>query len=548
MHIDVINTRAGFDALRDNWDQVFMADPHAQHFLSFTWLKAYLRRRGRWFILALREKAEGSAYVAFFPLRVITQQDKKTGRFFDEIIMAGNFAADYTGFITLPAYEHHAVAGFCAFLKQQSWTHLKLEYMCGPLSRRDAMIRALQGPQVMFRDSTPKSLNDINNCVCPVVTLPASFDEYLETSMSSQTRQKLRRFLRKVEGDPSYHISFATHETIARDMDILFKFWRAKWAPYKGKDRAEKIIVSTRDMLMDCFRDGTLEVPVLWYEDRPLGALANIIDKSKGVVLFYITGRDETWTTPSPGLVLHGFCIRRAIEMGFREYDFLRGNEPYKYMFGPWERTISCTQFRTRSGENLNGRLHPFSIRFVYEQALKFYKAGEKAKSEVAFRQVLETVPDHRGAEFGLANLLFEKGEFHEAEASYLAISRAVEDPVPALLRLGETRLAQKDFPGAIRAFQDVTSRAPFHHEALYKCGIALVAAGRRNEAAAIFEKLQNFHSDDAANMHYAEKAKSALSRLRAFVAPPSILAGSVVLAGTDSDQPRHWPPPRVLH
>lgn len=548
MHIDVIETRAGFDALRENWDQVFLADPYAQHFLSFTWLRSYLRRRGRWFILALREKAEGSAYVAFFPLRVITQQDKKTGRFFDEIIMAGNFAADYTGFLTRPEYEHHAVAGFCTFLKKQCWTHLKLDYIGGPPSRREALIRALQGPLVMFRDSTPKSLNDINNCVCPVVTLPATFDEYLETSMSSQTRQKLRRFLRKVESDPEFRISFATSETVDRDMTILFDFWRTKWAPFKGKDRAERIIASTREMLMDCFRDGTLEVPVLWHADRPLGALANIIDHRKGVVLFYITGRDESWTTPSPGLVLHGHCIRRAIEMGFKEYDFLRGNEPYKYMFGPWERPISCTQFKTRSGENLNGRLHPYSVRFVYEQALKLYKAGEKAKSEIAFRQVLETVPTHSGAEFGLANLLFEKGDFHEAELSYLSISQTVADPLPALLRLGETRLAQKDYSGAIRAFQDVTTRAPFHHEALYKCGIALVAAGRRNEAAAIFETLQNYHSDESANLQYAEKAKSALARIRAFVAPSATLAGSLMLTGQEGEQNRRWVAPRVLH
>ena len=89
MRIDIIDTDAGFDAIRENWDSVFMEDPYAQHFLSWVWLKTYMGRRRRWFILALRERAEGSPYVAFFPLRVVTQQDKKTGRFIDEIIMAG---------------------------------------------------------------------------------------------------------------------------------------------------------------------------------------------------------------------------------------------------------------------------------------------------------------------------------------------------------------------------------------------------------------------------------------------------------------------------
>jgi CelD/BcsL family acetyltransferase involved in cellulose biosynthesis len=90
-------------------------------------------------------------------------------------------------------------------------------------------------------------------------------------------------------------------------------------------------------MLMDVYIRGDLEVPVLWFGDQPLGALANIIDRQKKSILFYITGRDENWKTPSPGLVLHGHCIRRAIEQGFRTYDFLRGNEPYKYFLGPEE-------------------------------------------------------------------------------------------------------------------------------------------------------------------------------------------------------------------
>lgn len=299
-------------------------------------------RRKRWFILALRERPEGSPYVAFFPLRIVTEPDKKTGRFHDSIVMAGNAAADYTGFITLPDYENHAVAGFCSYIRQQNWTELKLDYLSGPPERHSAMIRALQGPLVMFRDNMPTNPYNINNCICPVVSLPDTFDSYLDSHMSSQTRQKLRRFLRKVEGDDEYRITFATKETIKRDMDILFDFWRIRWAPHKGKERTELLIGATRQMLMDVYIRGDLEVPVLWFGDQPLGALANIIDRQKKSVLFYITGRDENWKTPSPGLVLHGHCIRRAIEQGFKTYDFLRGNEPYKYFFGPEEQSSAA--------------------------------------------------------------------------------------------------------------------------------------------------------------------------------------------------------------
>ncbi|MGO8470091.1 cellulose biosynthesis protein, partial [Rhizobium leguminosarum] len=69
--------------------------------------------RRRWFILALRERDPEAPYVAFFPLRLITHLNEKTGLFYDEIIMAGNFAADYTGFIVSPVlmFEKRSKAG-----------------------------------------------------------------------------------------------------------------------------------------------------------------------------------------------------------------------------------------------------------------------------------------------------------------------------------------------------------------------------------------------------------------------------------------------------
>jgi CelD/BcsL family acetyltransferase involved in cellulose biosynthesis len=47
-----------------------------------------------------------------------------------------------------------------------------------------------------------------------------------------------------------------------------------------------------------------------------------------------MTGRDETFEAPPAGMILHAYSIRHAIKQGFIEYDFLRGNEPYKYAWG----------------------------------------------------------------------------------------------------------------------------------------------------------------------------------------------------------------------
>ena len=514
MRIDVIDTEAGFDGLREQWERVYGNDPYAQHFLSWIWLKPYLARRNRWFVLALREKPEGSPYVAFFPLRVVTQHDEKTGQFIDEIIMAGNCSADYTGFLAEPAYEQNAIEGFSQYLKQQNWTHLKVEFFYGPQERRDAFLRALEGPDVMFRDSSPKNAENIDNCICPVVHLPDSFDAYLDTSMSSQTRQKLRRFMRKVEADENYRITMATPETIERDLDILFRFWRIKWLAKKGEERTDRLIAGTRTLLMDSFATGNLDVPVLWHGDRPLGVLANMIDRQKKSVLFYITGRDEEWKTPSPGLILHAHCIRKAIAEGFKTYDFLRGTEPYKYMFGPQERQLSCTIFRSRTGRNLGEVINRRSVDFIYERALDMYRRGDKAYAEAAFKQLLATVPGHIGAEFGLASLTFDRGMLSEAEAAFTALIGRVKDPAPVYLKLGETQLALGTYDQAAKTFGKIIQIAPYDAQAYYKQGVALAGAGRKDEAARSFSMIEQFNYDDPKQQAYAEKARDALRRI----------------------------------
>ena len=126
MHIDVIETLEGFDRLEANWNGVYDADPDAHLFLSWTWLSGWLRQiSGPWLVLAVREHGEGSPYVAFMPLRLQVKQTDAQLR--NEVNMAGNFAADYTGILCAPDLDHQAIPAFARYLKQMSWGRLNLE-------------------------------------------------------------------------------------------------------------------------------------------------------------------------------------------------------------------------------------------------------------------------------------------------------------------------------------------------------------------------------------------------------------------------------------
>ena len=58
----------------------------------------------------------------------------------------------------------------------------------------------------------------------------------------------------------------------------------------------------------------------------------------RGEILFFLAVRDAEAERASTGLLLHAEAIRAAIGGGFRVYDFLRGDEPYKLQLGGVDR------------------------------------------------------------------------------------------------------------------------------------------------------------------------------------------------------------------
>ncbi|ODS03585.1 hypothetical protein AUC71_08895 [Methyloceanibacter marginalis] len=299
MRVDVIDTHQALLDIRENWEAVYASDPEAQFFLSWTWISHWLDGdRSQWFILAAAPDGS-SDYVAFFPLRLRTRMRKAGGGFYNEISLAGRGLSDYSGLITRPECEGEAVPAFSRFLRRANWAALTLEFFRSSSNRLERLLRSL--PAKNFRRIEIPAVNkpdNVNNLVCPYTSLPDSWDAYL-TGLGSNTRQKMRRFLRKVDDGQEYRITIAKADTIERDLDILMNFWRIKWAQRKG-DRMHGLVRANQSMLRACFECGALFLPVMWQGDKPLGALATLVDHQKKAFLFFMAGRDETVRSPVP--------------------------------------------------------------------------------------------------------------------------------------------------------------------------------------------------------------------------------------------------------
>jgi len=167
--------------------------------------------------------------------------------------------------------------------------------------------------------------------VCPVIQLPATFDEYLE-SIDSKQRREIRRKLRRAQGAEAELVIVQPGddvETAVTDfLDLLTKstFEKRDWL----NDGRRAVF---QDTAKAALADGSLLLMFIEVAGKKASALFNFDYNNH--VLVYNSGLDPAAFGPlSLGEVLTAKAIEWAIENGRTTFDFLRGDEAYKYRFG----------------------------------------------------------------------------------------------------------------------------------------------------------------------------------------------------------------------
>jgi CelD/BcsL family acetyltransferase involved in cellulose biosynthesis len=168
---------------------------------------------------------------------------------------------------------------------------------------------------------------------CPVLALPKSWDEYLGR-LSGKDRHELRRKMRRLERElpgataRSHGGSDGWDEAMTRFLTLhrLSKVGKARFMD----ERMERFFRSVTGRL------AAAGWARLWFLEFEGAAVASFLCvEYAGSVGLYNSGFDPARAVLAPGIVLLAHVIRDAIDRGFPTFDFLRGEEPYKYAFGP---------------------------------------------------------------------------------------------------------------------------------------------------------------------------------------------------------------------
>jgi CelD/BcsL family acetyltransferase involved in cellulose biosynthesis len=175
---------------------------------------------------------------------------------------------------------------------------------------------------------------------CPVLELPAAWETYL-ASLSGKHRHELTRKIRRFEReapDGRAVVLRGPEAVAARLGDFVALHRRSRVGKAKFMDeRMERFFRAALPALAE--RDGV----ALWFLETAAGPIASFVCLEwDGTVGLYNSGFDPARAALAPGLVLIARLIQDAIARGKRRFDFLRGEERYKYEFGPTPEDV-CT-------------------------------------------------------------------------------------------------------------------------------------------------------------------------------------------------------------
>jgi CelD/BcsL family acetyltransferase involved in cellulose biosynthesis len=175
--------------------------------------------------------------------------------------------------------------------------------------------------------------------VCPVLTLErgADFEAYLGR-LGKKSRHEIRRKLRRASAIGEIRLTESTDPLT--DLGTFIEMHQKRWGddglfPPTPGGSASRVFIRR---LFELMGDGTIRLMYLTVDERRIAAAIHFETPER--LFLYNAGTDPEARDLSPGVLMVAKSIERAIERGIRQFDFMRGAEPYKYDWGAVDEPI----------------------------------------------------------------------------------------------------------------------------------------------------------------------------------------------------------------
>ncbi len=311
----------GFEALAGEWNDLLHRSPADTIFLTLEYQRTWWRYLGEGELLILAARDDGNL-VGIAPLFVT--ENARGQRVMATVGCVE--VADYLDLIVAQGWENEVYGTLVDYLARGGveWDILDL---CN--IHQDSPTLELLPSLAEARGWTfSTALDD----VCPIVQLPATWNEYLQM-LSKKQRHEIRRKMRRLEAQAgvNWYIVGPEHD-LATEIEHFVDLMAAS-TPDKAEFLTPRMRSFFRQLASVAYDAGWLQLTFLKVEEQKAAAYLNFIYDNH--VLVYNSGLDwQSFPKLGAGIVLIAYCIRHAIEHGRATFDFLQGDERYKYQFG----------------------------------------------------------------------------------------------------------------------------------------------------------------------------------------------------------------------
>ena len=174
----------------------------------------------------------------------------------------------------------------------------------------------------------------------PRIALNGDFDEYLsrvEKKQRHEIRRKMRRAIESERGVRWFISDMADPEA---EIDSFLKLMEQDQG--KASFLRDPMRGQMRDVIRTAHENGWLWLAFLEADGQRIAAALNFDYENK--LWGYNAGVNRDFMDLSPGWVLLGFVLEWCCQNGRYEFDFMRGDEDYKYRFGGVNKYVMRTK------------------------------------------------------------------------------------------------------------------------------------------------------------------------------------------------------------
>lgn len=325
MQITVHSDASVFESLHDRWHRLLGQSSCDTVFCTPEWLGCWWRNFGRGRPLHLVTVEQDGELLGVAPLMQSNEGGKRCRCF-----IGGVDVSDYFDLMGRAGHERAFLTTFLDHLTADpNWDVVDLH----SVPTCSATLALL--PDVARSRGYTVSL--VQQEVCPIVDLPGTWESYLE-SLGKKDRHELRRKLRRLqaEGNWGWHTVSEAGE-LPKALDDFFDLHEKS-----SRNKADFWDDARRDFFRDNARAmlevGWLRLSFLELDGRRVATI--FAYDYRDTVSLYNSGYDPAHGYYSVGVLLVAFGIQDAIAAGRTRFDFLRGNEPYKYSFGARDKPV----------------------------------------------------------------------------------------------------------------------------------------------------------------------------------------------------------------